>query len=329
MVVDRLSPPSSLSNVTTSALSDLNYRCFPLPTGCRFCPFTFSSMSSDTVSGCVTPHGLSEPPRGMLSSNSTLNSQNGSHSPLLPTRVPTQTSAPEVDRADVLPSPYPYARESAEDCDRRQVENWCGHANVVTLLSALLLITVATFFSHYYLTGLASRSNPHDILAFYLVRARKFFRVGGSSGGATALPATPSAKPLVTCAVVLTCVLWLASLTVGLGCVVLSTLLRQWIPRYARPRYGLRSPGVVSAFIMQQQGAALRNVEAILRILREWLLVAVFLFLWGLDIRLLHTANSPSPWIVLGLSVTLFTGQCLILAAWPRFPSSGVETIAV
>ena len=190
------------------------------------------------------------------------------------------------------------------------------------------MITVATFFSRYYMTSL---SNPHDILAFSLARVQKFF--GGPSGGATttiALPATSSSKPLVTFAVVLTCVLWLASLTVGLGCVVLSTLLRQWIPRYAlvdRPRYGLRSPEIVGAFFMQR--GPLRSVEAILRILREWFLVAVFLFLWGLDIRLLHTANSPSPLVVLGLSITFFAGLCLILAAWPRFPSSGVGTIPV
>jgi hypothetical protein len=74
------------------------------------------------------------------------------------------------------------------------------------------------------------------------------------------------------------------------------------------------------------QHGSLQNVEANLRILREWLLVAVFLFLWGLDIRLLHTANSPSPLVILGLSFTFFTGLCLILAAWPQFPSSAVET---
>jgi hypothetical protein len=123
----------------------------------------------------------------------------------------------------------------------------------------------------------------------------------------------------VTGAVVLTCVLWLASLTVGLGCVVLSTLLRQWIPRYAivdRPRFEFRSPDAVDVFIIRH--GSLRNVEAILRILREWLLVAVFLFIWGLDIRLLHTANSPSPLVIIGLSFTFITGLCLILAAWPR-----------
>ena len=78
-----------------------------------------------------------------------------------------------------------------------------------------------------------------------------------------------------------------------------------------------------------QHGSS-QNVEATLRILREWLLVAVFLFLWGLDIRLLQTPNSPSPLVVLGLSITFFTGLCLILAAWPRFPSTrGVEVIPV
>jgi hypothetical protein len=195
--------------------------------------------------------------------------------------------------------------------------------------STLLLITVATFFSRYYLT---SRSNPHEILAFYLVQVWKFF--GGSSGATViiALPATSFSKPLVTWTVLLTCVLWIASLTVGLGCVVLSTLFRQWILRYAlidRPRYGSRSLGVVSAPPSVMHQGSLRNVEAILQILCRWLLVAVFLFLWGLDIRLLHTANSPSPLVVLGLSVTFFIGQCLILAAWPRFASSGVETIPV
>ncbi|KAI9441043.1 hypothetical protein BJY52DRAFT_1321067 [Lactarius psammicola] len=285
-------------------------------------PFTISSMSPGTVSGCPTPHRVLP--------SSTSNSQNDSQSPLLPIRMLTQTSDPEVNllnRADASPSPD--ARELAEDdCDRRRVENWCGHANVVTLLSALLLITVATFFSRCYMT---SWSNPHDILAFYLAQVRKFF--GGSSGGATTTvtpPAISFPKPPVTCAVVLTCVLWLASLTVGLGCVVLSTLLRQWIPRYAhvdRPRYGLHSPELLSAFLMQR--GSLRDVEAILRVLREWLLVAVFLFLWGLDIRLLHTANSPSPLIIFGLSFTFFTGLCLILAACPRFPSSGIETIPV
>ncbi|KAH8991197.1 hypothetical protein EDB92DRAFT_683586 [Lactarius akahatsu] len=281
--------------------------------------FTISSMSSDhAVPG---PHGVS--PRRVLPFNMWPDSQSDSQNLLLPTRMPTQASDSEVDlpnRADA------HARESAEGCDR--VEDWCGHANVVTLLSALLLITVATFFSRCYMT---SRSNPHEILAFYLTQVRKFF--GGSSGGATtaiALPATSFSKPLVTCAVMLTCVLWLASLTVGLACVVFSTLLRQWIPRYAdvdRPRYGLRSPEIVIAFAMQQ--GSVRNVEAVFRILREWLLVAVFLFLWGLDIRLLHSANSPPPLVVLGLSVTFFTGLCLILAACPRFPSSGVETIPV
>ncbi|KAI9439632.1 hypothetical protein H4582DRAFT_1941915 [Lactarius indigo] len=283
-------------------------------------------MPLDTVSDRPKPQGVS--PHGVLPFNS---SQSDSQNPLLPTQMPTpsQASDPEVDLlngADAFPSPY--TREPAEYCDR--VEDWCGHANVVTLLSALLLITVATFFSHCYMT---SRSNTHEILATYLTQVRKSF--GGSSGSATtviALPATLFSKPPATCAVVLTCVLWLASLTVGLGCVVFSTLLRQWIPRSAvvdRPCYGLHSPEIVIAFAMQQ--GSLRNVEAILRILREWLLVAVFLFLWGLDIRLLHSANSPSPFIVLGLSATFFTGLCLILAACPRFPStsSGVETIPV
>jgi hypothetical protein len=252
------------------------------------------------------------------------------------------------DRADSPPSPY--ARDSGEDCDRRWVENSCRHANAVALLvgslalfppsfhlaltlqlqSAIFSIVVATFFSHYYLT---SQSNPHDMLAFYHVRIRKF--LGGSSGSVTsttvALAATSSPKPLTICAIVLTCVLWLASMTIGFGCVVLSTLLRQWISRYALmdgPRYWFRNPGAVSAFLMQRGSS--RNVEATLRILREWLLVAAFLFLWGLDIRLLQTPNSPSPLVVLGLSITFFTGLCLILAAWPRFPSSrGVETILV
>lgn len=280
-------------------------------------------MSSDHA--VLGPHSVS--PHAVLPFNMWPDSQSDSQNPLLPTRMPTQASDSEVDllnRADAFPSPY--TRESAEDCDR--VEDWCGHANVVTLLSALLLITVATFFSRCYMT---SRSNPHEILAFYLMQVRKFF--GGSSGGATSViarPATSFSKPLVTCAVVLTCVLWLASLTVGLACVVFSTLLRQWIPRYSvvdRPRYGLRSPEILIAFAMQQ--GSVRNVEAVLRILREWLLVAVFLFLWGLDIRLLHSANSPSPLVVLGLSVTFFTGLCFILAACPRFSSSGVETSPV
>ncbi|KAH9033203.1 hypothetical protein EDB83DRAFT_2525477 [Lactarius deliciosus] len=175
-------------------------------------------MSSDHV--VPGPHGVS--PRGVLPSNMWPDSQSDSQSALLPTRMPTQAPDSEVDllnRADAFPSPY--ARESAEGCDR--VEDWCGHANLVTLLSTLLLITVATFFSHCYMT---SRLNPHEILAFYITQVRKFF--GGSSGGATtaiALPATSFSKPLVTCAVVLTCVLWLASLTVGLACVVFSTLL--------------------------------------------------------------------------------------------------------
>ncbi|KAH9173671.1 hypothetical protein EDB89DRAFT_1957056 [Lactarius sanguifluus] len=288
--------------------------------------FTISLISSDSSDRAVPgPHCVSL--RGVLLFNMWPDSQSDSRNVLLPTRMPTQASDSEVDllnRADAFPSPY--TRESAEGCD--PVEDWCGHANVVTFLSALLLITVATSFSHCYMT---SRLNPHEILAFYLTQVRKFF--GCSSGSATtaiALPATSFSKPLVTRAVVLTCVLWLASLTIGLGCVVFSTLLRQWIPRYAvvdRPRYGLRSPEIVIAFAMQQ--GSLWNVGAILRILCEWLLVAVFLFLWGLDIRLLHSANSPSPLVVLGLSVTFFTGLCLILAAYSRFPSSGVETIPV
>ncbi|KAH9055004.1 hypothetical protein EDB87DRAFT_1359135 [Lactarius vividus] len=279
-------------------------------------------MSLDhAVPGCPTPHSV------LLPFHMWPDSQSDSQNSLLHTRMPNQASDSEVDllnRVDAFPSPY--TQETAEDCDR--VEDWCGHANVVTLLSALLLITVATFFSRYYMT---SRSNPHEILAFYLTQVWKFF--GGSSSSATtviALPAPTFSKPLRTCAVVLTCVLWLASLTVGLGCVVFSTLLRQWIPRSAvvdRPRYGLHSPEIVIAFAMQQGSP--RNVEAVLRILREWLLVAVFLFLWGLDIRLLHSANSPSPLVVLGLSITFFTGLCLILAACPRFPSSDVETIPV
>jgi hypothetical protein len=105
-------------------------------------------------------------------------------------------------------------------------------------------------------------------------------------------------------------------MTVSLACSVFSTLLHQWISRFALvdgPRYGFRSPGIVSAFIMQY--GSLRNVEATLRILREWLLVAAFLFLWGLDTRLLQTPNPPSPWVVHGLSITFFTGMCLILVA--------------
>ncbi|KAH9173670.1 hypothetical protein EDB89DRAFT_1957043 [Lactarius sanguifluus] len=283
-------------------------------------------MSSDSSDYAVSnPHCVS--PRGVLPFNMWPDSQSDSRNALLPTRMPIQASDSEVDtlnRADSFPSPY--VRESAEGCD--SVEDWCGHANVVTLLSALLLITVATFFSHCYMT---SRLNLHEILAFYLTQVRKFF--GGSSGSATtaiALPATSFSKPLVTRAVMLTCMLWLASLTVGLGCVVFSTLLRQWIPRYLvmdRPRYGLRSPERAIPFAMQQ--GSVRNVEVILRILREWLLVAVFLFLWGLDIRLLHSANPSSPLVVLGLSVTFFTGICFILAACPPLPSSGVETIPV
>jgi hypothetical protein len=276
-------------------------------------------MSSDTVSSRHV----------VLPSNTTSNSQSDSQSPLLHTQMTFDSEVSRLnDRADSPPSPY--ARDSGEDCDRRWVENSCRHANAVALLSAIFSIIVATFFSHYYLT---SQSNPHDMLAFYHVRIRKF--LGGSSGSVTsttvALAATSSPKPLTICAIVLTCVLWLASMTIGFGCVVLSTLLRQWISRYALmdgPRYWFRNPGVVSAFLMQHGSS--RNVEATLRILREWLLVAAFLFLWGLDIRLLQTPNSPSPLVVLGLSITFFTGLCLILAAWPRFPSSrGVETILV
>ncbi|KAN0132402.1 hypothetical protein V8E53_009828 [Lactarius tabidus] len=276
-------------------------------------------MSSDAVSGrhVVSP------------SNYTSNSQSDSQSPLLHTQMTFDTEVdPLNDRADTSPSPY--ARDSGEDCDRRWVENWCRHADAVALLSAIFLIVVATFFSHYYLT---SQSNPHDMLAFYHVRIRKF--LGGSSGGVisttVALAATSFPKPLVIGAAVLTCVLWLASMTVGLGCVVLSVLLRHWIARYALmdgPRYGFRSPGVVSAFLMQHRSS--RNVEATLRILREWLLVAVFLFLWGLDIRLLQTPKSPPPLVIIGLSITFFTGLWLVLAAWPPFPSSrGADTIPV
>lgn len=172
------------------------------------------------------------------------------------------------------------------------------------------------------------------MLAFYHVRIRKF--LGSSSGSVTtsttvALASTSFSKPLVTAAAILACVLWLASMTVGLGCAVFPTLLRQWIVRYAlmdRPNYRFSDPGVVSAFLMQCGSS--QNVEATLRILREWLLVAIFLFLWGLDIRLLQTPNPPSPLVVLGLSITFFTGTCLIFVAWPRFPSNrGVEAIPV
>ena len=198
---------------------------------------------------------------------------------------------------------------------------------IIQRQSAVFLAIIATFFSHYYLT---SQSNPHDILAFYNVRIRKFLG-GGVTTTTVALASTSFSKPLMTAAAVLTCVLWLTSMTVGLSCVVFSTLLHQWIARYAlmdRPHYVFPGPGVVSAFLMQHGSS--QNVEATLRILREWLLVAVFLFLWGLDIRLLQTPSSPSPLVVLGLSITFFTGLCLILAAWPRFPSTrGVEVIRV
>ena len=187
------------------------------------------------------------------------------------------------------------------------------------------MITVATFFSRYHLT---SRPNSHDISAFFLVRVLKFF--GGSSGGATAIPALPAtsfSKPLVSCSVLLTRVLWLASLTVGLGCAVLSTLFCQWIYRYAladRLPSGLRGPGEVSVIVMHH--GSIQNFEAILRMLCRWLLVAVFLFLWGLDIQLLHAVNPPSPFVVIGLSVAFFVGQCLVVLALPQFPSSAVET---
>ncbi|KAN0130559.1 hypothetical protein V8E53_011645 [Lactarius tabidus] len=226
------------------------------------------------------------------------------------------TFDPEFDPLNRSETPSsPYVLESGENCDRKWVENSCRYANLVALLSALLLIIVTTFFSHYYLT---SQSNLHDILAFCHVQIGKFFAGSGSRVTTTtiAISATSFSKPPVTGAAVLTCVLWLASTTVGLGCAVFSTLLRQWISRFAlvdRPRYGFRSPGVVSAFIMQY--GSLRNVEATFRILRKWLLVAVFLFLWGLDIRLLQIPNPPSPWVVHGLSITFFTGICLILAA--------------
>ncbi|KAF8268493.1 hypothetical protein EI94DRAFT_1700237 [Lactarius quietus] len=179
-----------------------------------------------------------------------INSLSDSQSQYLPHRM---TFASEIDLLHRTDAPSPYARESDEDldedCDRRWVEDWCRHANVVALLSTLLFITVATFFSHYYVT---SQANPHEILAFYHVRVRKF--LGGSSGGITttntiALAPTSFSKPLVTCAAVLTCA-------------VLSALLRQWILRYVlvdRSRYGFRSPGVLRAFIMQH--GSLRNVE--------------------------------------------------------------------
>ena len=172
------------------------------------------------------------------------------------------------------------------------------------------MIIVATFFSHDYL--LTSQPKLHDIFAFCHVQIENFF-VSSSSNVATtiALAAKSFSKPPV---IVLTCALWLASMTVGLGCVVFSMLLSHWISRYAlvdQPHHGFRGPGLVSAFIMQY--GSIRNVDATLRILRECLLVAAVLFLWGLDIRLLQTPNPPSPWVVHGLSITFFTGLFLIV----------------
>ena len=166
------------------------------------------------------------------------------------------------------------------------------------------MIIVATFFSHDYL--LTDQPKLHDKFAFYHVQIRKFF--AGSS--TIALVGKSFSKPPVTC------MLWLASMMVGVGCVVFSILLSHWVSRYAlmdRSHHGFRSPGIVSAFIMQY--GSVRNVRATLRILRECLLVAAVLFLWGLDIRLLQTPNPPSSWVVHGLSITFFTGLFLIFVA--------------
>ena len=60
------------------------------------------------------------------------------------------TFDPEVyplnDRADTPPSPY--ARDSGEDCDRRWVENSCGHANAVALPVGSPVIFPNPFIRH-------------------------------------------------------------------------------------------------------------------------------------------------------------------------------------
>jgi len=188
---------------------------------------------------------------------------------------------------------------------------------------------VATFFSRYYLTG---TWNPHDIFVACLAHTQRLFDGGSATATMAAFPPMTFPRLPAAWSVMLTCVLWLASWTLGLCCVVVSALLREWVSRHAaeeRPLYGLVSPSLLGAFFMRHCDPWQGSPRTTLRILREWLLVAILSFISGLDIRILNTANSPSPLVVFGLSAMYFTGQCLILAAWPRSPSSEAEIIPV
>jgi len=121
--------------------------------------------------------------------------------------------------------------------------------------------------------------------------------------------------------------LWLTSLGISLGCVVIATLLKKWVRQRLLRVMALPWHCPQRRMGINTHPTKAGSLEVISHVLHAWHLLSAFLFLVGLGLHLLRGSNPPSLLVVTGLSAMFFFGQCLIISAFPRVNRCSVEAM--
>jgi hypothetical protein len=116
----------------------------------------------------------------------------------------------------------------------------------------------------------------------------------------------------------LTRLLWLTSFWVSIGCVVVSSSLKESACRELREARLWRCPrGRRGEYTDSGETGLLVDVTRTFHTIHACQLASFLLFLWGLAIPLLR--DPPSLLAIVGSGCTFFLGQCLIVSAVPRW----------
>ncbi|KAI9454524.1 hypothetical protein F5148DRAFT_1288604 [Russula earlei] len=247
--------------------------------------------------------------------------QSGLRHPSLPNQAVTSTrkSSPRLEAkfTDGSEKSVLINGHSTTDCEDRtriSVESWLEDANVVMLLSGVLMAVVASFLLQICIDVHPSLQRPRvfflSLTGIYELLPRLI-----RTTSALPLPAMctgPSAVPQSA----LTRSLWSASLGAGLGCFVLAALLKRRVRQHLPTTRPWHRPQTCMGINVYTPDAA--SLKGFFHALHASHLFSVFLFLCGICTHVLRPSNPPSLVLVVGSSATLFAGQCLILFAFPR-----------
>ncbi|KAI0299095.1 hypothetical protein B0F90DRAFT_630854 [Multifurca ochricompacta] len=223
--------------------------------------------------------------------------------PPTPTPTPRSSFHTEANFKNGLGASFVIDNQGVTEYNRRLVENWREDVNAAMILSGLLSVVVTVFLSQSYLAG---EPNSQDPTAFHLTPTCSPL---ASSNVTTISSRSATLSKLSVFSAVLTSThaLWVTSLVVSLGCAASAALLQTSMRQYL---FVIRRLG--------RSGGSLMIPEEYLQTLYAWLLASIFLFLWGLGVQQSRIAKPSFLLVIIGLCVTLFVGQCLIISSFVR-----------